>query len=285
MHTDEGDSNLHTDIRARHKPITTIDWRAELCRVLEQPIDSLDEHILDYLESSLDELRERRRLELLTDNTQPASPRYQVLYRIECGDSSLVTSEKPPWVVEAGPQSAHLRVSNPISNLELYLERNKDIAFLVYADLECCSYDPKEPLNRQVEFFPMEADAVSLLKQESVVLVSEYMEVALCELAESALEGIPHPTFELSEEADIVFPYLWWYYRRDTINEAISQLDEQSQLYLSVLQRYISERLAREWNEVDDLIFQRRITQKYLHYIFVCFSTSVGPWSIADNVA
>src|SRR3569833_2877285 len=67
-------------------------------------------------------------------------PRSEVIYQINCqshqGEGGLYLD--PPWIVESGPALAHLRGSQAIDNLELHLERNKEITFIVYREFECC---------------------------------------------------------------------------------------------------------------------------------------------------
>ncbi|KAM5353338.1 hypothetical protein ACJZ2D_016760 [Fusarium nematophilum] len=88
------------------------------------------------------------------------------------------------------------------------------------------------------------------------------------------MQGIPHPIFsmstigDMSTISDIKFPYLWWFHRREKIDETIASLDDQLQQYLSVFRSYIHDRLQNEWSEVDELITQRRITAEYLDYIY-----------------
>lgn len=61
-------------------------------------------------------------------------PREQLIHRVECRN----LGNKPkyylgrPWIEERGPSKAHLMASSPINNFELYLERNKEIIFIVY---------------------------------------------------------------------------------------------------------------------------------------------------------
>ncbi|KAL9564302.1 hypothetical protein ACKAV7_011493 [Fusarium commune] len=149
-----------SDTRPRKKPITTVDWRAELCRVLDQHDGISNADLLDELDSAFEELKESRSRQHVQDNCLHGPPRHQVLYRIRCEGSRLnhddsedsesttdegyTTFEKPPWVVEYGPHKAHSRGGSHISSLDLYLERNKDIAFLVYVDFACCGEDLTE---------------------------------------------------------------------------------------------------------------------------------------------
>lgn len=274
-----------TGVRARKKPITTVDWRAELCRVLEQHNDVSDAELLDELDLAFDELKESRHCHSVQDNGHHGPPRHQVLYRVQCEGSRLdgydsvdsesttddgfVTFEKPPWLVEHGPHKAHLRGGSLISNLELYLERNKDIAFLVYVDFRCCGEEhAAETHQPSYHHHPIEPTTLSLYTKESIRIISPTLQKALQNFAASVLEEIPHPDF-LQYPPRIDFPYLWWFHRRDHIDRAIDELDGEPLRYVSLLRDYVVNRLRNDWATVDNLILKGLITLEYLEYIFV----------------
>ncbi|KAL4724762.1 hypothetical protein ACLX1H_008208 [Fusarium chlamydosporum] len=279
------ESTILTGIRARKKPITTVDWRAELCRVLEQHNDVSDAELLDELDLAFDELKESRHRDSVQDNGHHGPPRYQVLYRVQCEvsrldgynsvdsesttDDAFVTFEKPPWVVEYGPHKAHLRGGSHISNLELYLERNKDIAFLVYVDFRCCGKEPAtETPQPTYHHHPIEPITLPLYTKESIRIISPILQKALQELAASVLEDIPHPNFS-KYPPHIDFPYLWWFHRRNHVDRALSELAGEPLCYMSLLRNYLADRLRHDWAKVDSLILKGVITLEHLEYIFV----------------
>ncbi|KAJ4044544.1 hypothetical protein NW761_008545 [Fusarium oxysporum] len=278
-------STSPSDTRPRKKPITTVDWRAELCRVLDQHDDISNADLLDELDAAFEELKESRNRHHVSDKCLHGPPRHQVLYRIRCEGSRLnhddsddsesttdegyTTFEKPPWVVEYGPHKAHLRGGSHISSLDLYLEQNKDIAFLVYVDFVCCGEDLTEvtahPLHQH---HPVEAAILPLFAKESIRIISPHLQNALQGLALSALTDLPHPDFAHSSP-HITFPYLWWFHRRDQIDRAIAELDAESHSYLSLLQSYMVDRLQSDWSKVDELTSKGLITLEYLEYIYI----------------
>ncbi|KAH7151005.1 hypothetical protein DER46DRAFT_628894 [Fusarium sp. MPI-SDFR-AT-0072] len=255
-----------SDTRPRKKPITTVDWRAELCRVLDQHDGISNADLLDELDSAFEELKESRSRQHVQDNCLHGPPRHQVLYRIRCEGSRLnhddsedsesttdegyTTFEKPPWVVEYGPHKAHSRGGSHISSLDLYLERNKDIAFLVYVDFACCGEDLTEvTCYPSHQHHPLEAATLPLYTKESIRIISPYLQDALHSLALSALTDLSHPDFADSVP-QIAFPYLRWFHRRDQIDRAIAELD------------------ADDWLKVDELTSKGLITLEYLEYIY-----------------
>jgi hypothetical protein len=194
-------------------------------------------------------------------------PRYQVINRVDClsSDEGLQLYLEEPWVVNSGPLNAHLRGSQEIDNFEVYLERNKDISFIVYRDYQCCSRErviPRGRFNR-----PSLTDASSLLTNESISIILVDLSIALEAIATEALSGIPHPSFDL--ESELNSPFLWWFHRREEIKNAWNQLDPMSQEHISTLQDYLVGRLGSEWSTVDSLTAEGKISAQYIEYLFV----------------
>ncbi|KAF4339550.1 AAA family ATPase [Fusarium beomiforme] len=274
-----------SDSRIRKKPITTIDWRAELCRVLDKRDEITNEDLLDELDAAFHELKESRSRYDHEDDRHESPPRHQVLYRIRCDESRLdddrsddsenptdegyTIFENPPWVVEYGPHKTHLRGGSPISSLELYLERNKDIAFLVYVDFVCCGEDPIEAAHHPShQYHPIEAATLALHTKESICIISPHLQIALQGLEVSVLRDLPHPSFA-DPSPQISFPYLWWFHRRDQIDRAIAELEVEPAGHLSLLRNYMVDRLQRDWSKVDELTSTGLISLEYLQYIYI----------------
>lgn len=225
---------------------------------------------------------------------QQGPPRYQVIHRVHCE----VTKERvmyleEPWTVHAGRYRFHLRGSQQVSNMELYLERNKDVTFLVLRDYVCCAeksyshHATRSRLGKDVDSRP-----ASMLVEEHIDIVSNDLESRLANLADVVFQGIPHPKFgrveEDEEEAgndyddeyesgdyngkenpDIYYPYLWFYHRRPNISTTIERLEEIDQGHLNLFCGYIQHRMSEEWNAVDKLLSKREITAEFLRYIYV----------------
>ncbi|KAF4886196.1 ATPase family AAA domain-containing protein 3 [Colletotrichum fructicola] len=213
-------------------------------------------------------LKTLRKAEELENTTQEQGPpRYEILNKITCFGTR---SHGPrlyldaPRIVESGPYDAHLQGSHPINNLELYLERNKEITFIVYRHFECCKHAPLEDPDDALK-----SDASSLLKAETITLISEELSKALEKLAKGALYGMPHPDFDTESDGSITYPYLWWFQRRDQIAVSMEDLRQTHQKQLAVFEQYIKYRLAADWQAVDTLLADGRITAHYIEYLFV----------------
>ncbi|KAM0414538.1 hypothetical protein ACHAPT_013618 [Fusarium lateritium] len=192
--------------------------------------------------------------------------RFQTIHSVRCGSSRgedrLYLGQ--PWVVESGPNNAHLRGSQAIDNFELYLERNKQIVFIVYKNYRCCGRS-RSARSRSRPETDIEVDASTLLERERISIISSVLRSSLVHLANTALRGIPHPDFR--EDKDINHPYIWWFHRRTEIGEAMDKLRPVNAIHL--FHDYILDRMMDEWETVDKLLEKSKISAQYMDYLFV----------------
>ncbi|KAH7464081.1 hypothetical protein FOMA001_g17905 [Fusarium oxysporum f. sp. matthiolae] len=221
-----------------------------------------DDEIMEELEAKDDLLRESESLKRKASDKQ-GPPRVQVINKIECRtENTYRIYLDEPWLVENGPYQAHLRCSRSIENLELYLERNKDIICLAYRNYVCCGSTP--PIRN-----PAHLDLLS----------SEWVEIVAGEL-ESAWSSLLNndPARELQEMLDpggdhlvqeTRHPYLWWFHNRENIETWKKRLSQEAQDQIEAFQSYLRTTLGDEWDTVDAMLRKGKITAKYLGYIFI----------------
>ena len=243
-----------------------INWRRELCRVLDLSIEPTDDELLEKLESAYDELQEAKRLKMQRKEQQ-GSPRFQLINKVQCHETRgrVGLYLDPPWVVDSGRHGAHLRTSNPIRNLELYLERHKDLTFIVYREFECCQAPLVFAGGDHTPGY--EIDPLMMLKKEYIDIISDELRGAMIELSETALQGLPHPNFQ--KHPNIRYPYLWWFHRRNDIDAACSLMGPAFQEHINVLREYFIGRLQDEWKAVEELLSRGQITAAYMEYLYV----------------
>ncbi|KAG4262321.1 hypothetical protein FPRO04_12858 [Fusarium proliferatum] len=88
------------------------------------------------------------------------------------------------------------------------------------------------------------------------------------EFSETALAEVPHTNFKEGEE--MKHPYIWWFHRRKEIDAALDQHEDTSWSPMANLVReYVLERMAEEWETADELLARKRISLKYMDYLFV----------------
>lgn len=201
----------------------------------------------------------------------PGPLQYQVVYTIDCRMAPAKDRDRvyldTPWPVDSGQYHSHLRGSRAIPNLELYLERNRAISFLVFREYSCCSRgikwqefsDSQQPNSDELSPF---------FSREYIDPVSAEVRTALTDLSNSVLDEIPHPRFDGKKPGRISHPYLWWYHRRGRIDSRKIHMSNDLQQHLSVLQAYMKDRMQSDWDIVDDLTSRGKITVGFLRYIF-----------------
>lgn len=228
--------------------------------------------------------------------------RYQVIHCVFCDDKTdgnvgRVMYLEQPWTVQAGRHRAHLRGSQQVSNMELYLERNKDVGFIVFQDYVCCGEKPS-PVNRNRFGREVDTRLMSMLVAEHIDIVSDDLRSTLADLSDVAFEGIPHPKFgrmedeeedagseyvidddssgyDIGESLDVSYPYLWFYHRRHKLSEVIDCLEDSDKEHVNVFCGYIQDRMADEWAAVDKLISKGEISAEYVRYIYVSLWTKL----------
>lgn len=167
---------------------------------------------------------------------------HRTLYRIlsyESNDSLLASSrctlsnpffDPPEWIGSGGKGT--LRCQIPVENFDLFLEKNKDIAFLVY----------NKPITQEL------VEAVEVLlssKEEYTGMWSE---------------------FESSGE--LVAPYLFAYHQRADWDELRVSVTQSSDQQLIMLWDYIIQKHGDEYAAADACISSGKVTPRFLQYLF-----------------
>ncbi|KAH6957289.1 hypothetical protein DER45DRAFT_569611 [Fusarium avenaceum] len=275
-----------------HRPLPMmVDWRREVCNFLEMSDTCTDHDIREQLELASERLSEYESLKRLAFAKQ-GPPRVQVINQVECQRNNAERGLylDTPWVVESGPQQAHLRCSRVIDNLELYLERNKEITCIIYREYSCCG---SLPLIRNSDH-PEAIHGVvasSLRVSERISIVSDELREAWETLVANDVdptEDITHPEKRKHDNQDTRHPYLWWFHHRQDIKSWSSALDRESQKQIRVFQSYLEESLGDEWAKVDELLSSAKVTTQYLDYVFapgqIVISRLEGP-TVAQSKA
>ncbi|KAH9227453.1 hypothetical protein K456DRAFT_1775146, partial [Colletotrichum gloeosporioides 23] len=264
-----GSSDSSTsDEYPERQPHQTIDWRRELCTMLELAPDVPDSRLFGAIKHASVILREA---ETQQDNSfqKEEIPKREIIYKVACHDTkSEAFYLDEPWIVETGRYNVHLTGSHAIPHLELHLERHK-VAFVVYRNFECCGAPPANYDPQGHRMYSLDSILPSLSRGENIAIVTEELAEGLQQMADGALQGIPHPKFNRRSDDKILYPYLWWFHRREQIGSIMEQLDQVSHRQVDALKDYIESRLAQEWNAVDPLLAEGKIKAKYIQYAFV----------------
>jgi hypothetical protein len=235
-----------------------------LCELLQIAPDVTDQVVLSRLDIVTREVASKK------PSTQDLSAPYHIVHRVFCEQKKDYTLYlDTPWALKSGEYSVHLRGGTEIKNLELHIERHKNLTFLVYNDYTCCS-PPKTTSDRisKQDHDQNTQDINSYKSEESVCVISQQLSNALMEIRND-YQNVPgyYPDFEVFQEFSA--PYLWLYHERDSIEKMIPKLSRISQHSLGVFLDYIKISFGDEYSRVDALISKGLISSKYLSYLFV----------------
>jgi dsDNA-binding SOS-regulon protein len=243
-------------------------WRNEICRLLEVSPDALDEEVFQAIGKASKILKEAEKMRAVFEARQ-GPPRFQVIHSVQCEKSNTEGKLYPdqPWVVETGPQNAHLRGSQPILNFELFLERNKEVVAIIYKNYRCCGNSRAYPKKARRED-DEQIEASSLLISEDIAIISEDLKSAMVEFPDTVLREFPNPKFE--EDEKLKYPYIWWFHHRKEINEALAKYKSSDWFpMVNLVREYMLERMTEEWETVDNLLGRNKISLQYMGYLFV----------------
>lgn len=239
-----------------------------LCSLLKISPESPIEDIFQATAKAEESLREVEHLRKLVDKKQEP-PRPEVIYIVRCHEGGSIHYHDEPRILGSGPNHDHRQGNTPVRNLELFLERHKEVTFLVYRTLECC----KKGQGRKND------------SSESISIVNPILRSALITMAEDALNDIPHPIpspedEDEEEEMEVHHPYLWWYYRQRDIMDTVDILPAEQQRHMKAFADYLDKRMQTEWRTVEELMEQGRITAKYTRYLFVRTALATRPFAL-----
>ncbi|KAI1820846.1 hypothetical protein F4861DRAFT_521315 [Xylaria intraflava] len=241
---------------------------------LDNKIFDLD---LDELRSYMARLEQRARdLGALESNPQHTYS-YCTLYRIsqreqiegegesedEDGDNILKTGMSPPffdppqWVGTS--QRGMLKCYNPVDNFDLYLEQNKDLAFIVYKTYTPLKNDDKRAF--------LEGDCPKFKIGESIKPITRALIAGVRTLLGSKYE-YSHLLQNFERTAELHAPYLFVYHQRADWERLRFDVTQSSQVQLTMLWNYIVQSRGKEYAAADRWIASGKITPKYIQYLF-----------------
>ena len=208
-----------------------------------------------------------------------APSRYQVLYRIKQKEVvenrkglsqtqsriSLPFFDHPEWVQGQG-NASRIQSSMPLENFELYLEKNKDVAFIVYRNfnLDSASTLPKpsanDGANARAAFLPKHTS-------ETVRPVNGDLDEAIRTLLGSREEYAELLT-EYNSSHELAAPYLFIYHSLQNLEEFQKTLPSPAQTQLSLFSKYVTEQYEDEYTAADSLLMRQTISPECIQYLY-----------------
>ncbi|KAJ4351209.1 uncharacterized protein N0V89_006548 [Didymosphaeria variabile] len=180
---------------------------------------------------------------------------YHILYRID----SICYFDHPEWT----PGHKNIVSRIPVKNLDLFLERNKRIVFIVYRDFNIPSAE-KENKNTP---FQTRHDTQPRPAKESIYPVSRRLRKAL-EIMLKHDWRYEAMSNHLRQAGEVSAPYLFVYHHRRYWNDMLAQFPQAVREHLSFLATYVSENYGHEYKAADTALAQRKTTAELVKYLF-----------------
>ncbi|KAI9869908.1 MAG: hypothetical protein M1830_004937 [Pleopsidium flavum] len=192
-----------------------IGWRRHIQQAMGADADVSDSRLLQSLDDALEELRK------FQQTTLPCQ--FHTLHKVSCrADETTTIFFDPPWRLDQEQENGHLRGSTIVSNIELHIERHKELSFLVYKDYVCCtphgipSKSAPHSWKQASDFCG--GDTSPTASEESVFVVTESFSEALGALVSDDQTRLDrYPEFDVNSQ--FFSPYLWVYHDRAFIRE------------------------------------------------------------------
>jgi len=226
-----------------------------------------------YKNTSTKELAERlkaladvtKRLKFEYDLLEQTKPDRSILhlYRVWCPetDTSTTTTDAPLYPGDSLEGHRHLQGYLVVSDLEVYLERQKSAAFIVFWDYDCGFSQTIGAAARKARD-RIEMSTEDSLLQRTVRILSDDLSNTMNNLTEDhpgAKEIFP--VFDTLTE--LPAPYLFYYHNKAFFQTimATSPDDSEQSLFL----QHIHNSMAEEYQKVDALFDEGLITAKFIH--------------------
>ena len=264
----EQEAVLETSTRVPHAQYSTADAA------------SMEQSLLNLLSgnaSNADVINLKQKVELLQARVQQLEApseiktpsRYQVLYRIydddSAGGNTCTYLDHPRWVRDDKQRSV-LRADLRLDNLDLFLERNKDISFVVYQDFDT-DMDVSETSEHDAALTYQGIQAQPKPTDEFVRPVSKDLSTAITSIVVHRREfrSLRIPS---GDGVEFKAPYLFIYHSRSELEHLRSRLPSSANDQLALFLNYVQNNYGSAYATADELLKRGQIIPEYMQYLF-----------------
>ena len=187
----------------------------------------------------------------------PQSPRWQVLYRL----SDAVYLGEPTWIV-GHDKILSLCGALPLADPAQYFQRHKEIAFVVYKTYSALPVSgPRAQAILEEEVLPPPRP-----EYESLRLISDDMVEAFDNLSRKQTDfKQKFPDFD--PEAEILAPYLFWYYYRSSCSQTLQELSPPHLDLMKLLAQWIDTQYGQTYIDADARLSQGFTNRRLMTYL------------------
>ncbi|KAF7506315.1 hypothetical protein GJ744_011888 [Endocarpon pusillum] len=208
------------------------------------------------------ELLQTQVKKLESSQKEPSPSRFQVLHRImqnQRDHKSSTYFDNPEWI-EGQHGQRQLRCSLPVTNFDLYLEKNKDIAFIVYRDFLAGSGRP----DHSTEI----AGSVRPLPSSETIRPITQVLIQTIETLLSSQDEFSSLLQEYKKSPELQAPYLAVYHSRKYLHTFQEGLSSEAQKQFSLLLQYTTDQYGEKYAAADSLFSENKISSDNVPYLF-----------------
>jgi hypothetical protein len=236
----------------------------------EKPTGALDN--IDPSTQGLTELRQyiatlqgkAQQLEKLQQANIPK--RYQILYNIKRSMETALYLDHPEWA----QGDSTIKSCRPLRNLDLYLEQNKGISFLIYRTFD----DTKRGAQQMVEC-NTPSDCINsenpdgpTPQRECIEPIAPKLRDALHRILQSRPEYVS--LLEQYQKSRVVdAPYLFMYHGRSRWEKLLTRFSSRTQEQLRMFADYVFQYYGDEYAAAEEVFSQGNVTPAFMKYLFV----------------
>jgi uncharacterized protein DUF7025 len=242
--------------------------------------------------------QENQRLRFLLMGKEKSRPpsAWKVLHRVICVDDPerrIYTDE--PFKSKYNNKQWHIRGRDLVKNIEIYIERHKELAFIVYHDYFCQGHgvhtrpqnngDNHRDLGLNYGVRTDGDDHQTRHNSKRRVQEDENVEIKpkashlhiICDILHRGMLSLLKQDQVLKsslnyskDDQEVPLPFLAYYHFRTTLQTALDRIDnEDEQIQLQLLSSYVYSAYSDEFSQADSMLSRGVVTQPFLKYLFV----------------
>jgi len=218
------------------------------------------------LKSANRELRNK-----LSQKKSSLPSKWKVLYLVKCEDDNndRVYLDRP-FKSQLTGNEWHLRGRTQVNDTNIFIERNRDLAFIVYWEYLCDGHSWSTPASKRKAARKRgsegEGDEIKPENQK-IHLLCSVLRDGILDLIESEAEYASYLKFNENDETMPV-PNTFWYHFKGQIGEFLSKIEPKQGKQLRLLSTYMENTFARKYEQADDLFERGLVTKQTLKYLF-----------------
>jgi hypothetical protein len=193
-------------------------------------------------------------------------PVWKTLHCVQCYNGSKSIYSDVPVTYEKKRDQSHLQ-GQDTAEVELFIARQPGrVSFVVFQKYHCCDCKTKS-CEKDTITTKHRGTSAQVSTGEEIQIVSQKFGEALEWITERCDRGDDYfPLFDVG--SILKAPYFWYYHNRKELENIAFSLTQEQSAEFELFQEYLSQNIGKEYEEVDYLLSNNKITGRYFDYLF-----------------